>query len=261
MGGIQQNENNNKRPVVRYLLYLLVVVIIIVGAALAKYISSLSGTDKARAAEFDYEISVSRNEKDKITNPDDDLIEFNETALNTTTDNETKQVKFLVSLYATSMLADAENCKFNNVARVIDVTVTNTSEVTVNAIIQYITVINNVSGDSGSGIVWCLFNEGDSYAGYNDILKKLGYKSISSVPADYDTLIDELNTANDKTLEDWNNAAVLNPNGNLKTLTIVFWAEHEAVAASGWDFEEPGTSSSGPLEQNIYIDYAVTQVD
>ena len=104
MGDIQQNENNNKRPVVRYLLYLLAVVIIIVGAALAKYVSSLSGADAARVAEFDYEISVSRNTLDTITNPADTLIEFNETTLNTTTDNDTQQVEFLVSLYATSML-------------------------------------------------------------------------------------------------------------------------------------------------------------
>lgn len=259
MGDIQQNENNNKRPVVRYLLYLLAVVIIIVGAALAKYVSSLSGTDTARVAEFDYEISVSRNELDEITKPDDGLIDFNKTTLNTTTDNDTKQVEFLVSLYATSMLADTENCEFDEVARVIDVKFTNTSEVTVNAIIQYITEIDNVSGDSGSGIVWCLFNEGE-YTGYNDILGKLKYTSTSAVPS-YNTLIDKLNDANDKTLEDWNNAAALNPNGRAKTLTIVFWAEHEAVAASGWDFEEPGDSNSGPLEQSIVIDYAVTQVD
>jgi len=261
MGDIQQNENNNKRPVVRYLLYLLAVVIIIVGAALAKYVSSLSGTDTARVAKFDYAINVSRNTLDEITNPDDGLIEFNKTALNTTTGNDTKKVEFLVSLYATSMLADAENCEFDEVARVIDVKFTNTSEVTVNAIIQYITEIEKVNGDSGNGIVWCLFNESDNYANYNNILGKLGYTSTSSVPADYDTLIGKLNTANDKTLEDWNNAAALNPNGSAKTLTIVFWAEHEAVAASGWDFEEPGTSSSGPLEQSIYIEYAATQVD
>jgi len=261
MGDIQQNENNNKRPVVRYLLYLLAVVIIIVGAALAKYVSSLSGTDAARAAKFDYEINVSRNELDEITNPDDDLIEFNKTTLNTTTGNDTKKVEFLVSLYATSMLVDAENCEFDEVARVIDVTVTNTSEVTVNAIIQYITEIEKVNGDSGNGIVWCLFNESDSYADYNNILGKLGYTNTSSVPADYDTLIGELNDANEATLVDWNADATLDPNGNSKTLTIVFWAEHEAVAASGWDFEEPGTSNNGPLEQSIYIDYAVTQVD
>ena len=264
MGDIQQNENNNKRPVVRYLLYLLTAVLIITGAALAKYASSLSGTDTARVAKFDYGISVSRNEKDKIDDPYDGLIDFVDGGtLNTTTGNDTKQVEFLVSLYATSMLVDAENCEFDEVARVIDVTFTNTSEVTVNAIIQYITEIEKVNGDSGNGIVWCLFNEDDSYTGYNDILGKLGYASTSSVPADYDTLIGELNDANDKTLEDWSNAVALNPNGSAKTLTIVFWAEHEAVAASGWDFEEPetGNGSSGPLEQSIYIEYAATQVD
>jgi len=254
MGDIQQNENNNKRPVVRYLLYLLAVVIIIVGAALAKYVSSLSGADAARVAEFDYEISVSRNTLDTITNPADTLIEFNETTLNTTTDNDTQQVEFLVSLYATSMLADAENCEFDEVARVIDVTVTNTSEVTVNAIIQYITEIDNVSGDSGSGIVWCLFNEGE-YTDYNDILGKLKYTSTSAVPS-YNTLIDKLNDANEETLADWYADAVLDPNGNSKTLTIVFWAEHEAVTARGWNFD-----GSSPLKQSIVIDYAVTQVD
>ena len=264
MGDIQQNENKNKRPVVRYLLYLLAVVIIIVGAALAKYVSSLSGTDTARAAKFDYEINVSRNGLDTIDDPYDAKIDFNMTdgvGLNATTGNGSQQVEFLVSLYATSMLADAENCEFDKVARVIDVTVTNTSEVTVNAIISYIDEIFKVEGDTGNGIVWCLFNESDSYADYNNILGKLGYTNTSSVPADYDTLIGELNDANEATLVDWNADATLDPNGNSKTLTIVFWAEHEAVAASGWDFEEPGTSNNGPLEQSIYIDYAVTQVD
>ena len=269
MGDIQQNENNNKRPVVRYLLYLLVAVTIIAGAALAKYVSSLSGTDTARVAEFDYEINVSRNKLDEISNPDDGLIEFVDSstdpdALNTTTDNDSQEVKFLVSLYATSMLADAENCEFDEVARVIDVKFTNTSEVTVNAIIRYIDEIEKVAGDSaGNGIVWCLFNAADNYADYSDILKKLGYADTSSAPADYNTLISDLNAANDETLEDWNNAAVLDPNRSSKTLTIVFWAEHEAVTDSGWDFEEPetGNSSSGPLEQSIKIDYAVAQVD
>ena len=259
MGDIQQNKNNNKRPVARYLLYLLVAVMIITGAALAKYASSLSGTDTARVAKFDYEISVSRNGLDTIDDPYDDKIEFvdsstNSNALNTTTDNDTKQVEFLVSLYATSMLADAENCEFDKVARVIDVTFTNSSEVMVKAIIQYITEIAKVSGDSGSGIVWCLFNEGE-YNGYNDILVKLKYTSISAVPS-YNTLIDKLNDANEETLAAWNADAALDPNTGEKTLTIVFWAEHEAVTASGWDF-----TGSSPLEQSIKIDYAVTQVD
>jgi len=270
MRNIQQNENN-KLPVVRYLLYLLVVVTIIAGAAFAKYISSLSGTDKARAATFDYEINVSRNTLDKITNPDDDKIAFVDsnsvpTALNTTTDNPSKQVEFLVSLYATSMLADAENCEFDEVVRVIDVTYSNNSEVTVNAIISdtlsNIDEIGNVAGGTGNGIVWCLFNEDDNYADYDDILTKLGYASISSVPSGYDLLIDNLNAANAKTLAAWNADAVLAPNTGEKTLTIVLWAEHEAITAYGWDFEElVNNSSSGPLEQSIDINYAVTQVD
>ena len=254
MGDIQQNENN-KRPVVRYLLYLLVVVTIIVGAALAKYVSSLSGTDTARAAKFDYEISVSRNTSDKIDDSYDDKIEFVDGGtLNTTIGNGSQQVEFLVSLYATSMLADAENCEFNEVARVIDVTFTNTSEVTVSAIIQHIDEISKVVGGSGNGIVWCLFNEGD-YTDYNDILRKLSYADTSAVPG-YNTLIDDLNTANDVTLADWSDAAVLDPNTGKKTLTIVFWAEHEAVTAHGWNFD-----GSRPLEQSIDIDYAVAQVD
>ena len=250
MGDLQKNENKKKRPVVRYLLYLLVVVTIIAGAVptLAKYATSVSGTDTARAAKFDYELNVSRNALDKITNPSDGLIAFNANTLNTTTTNDTKQVEFLVSLYATSMLADAGNCKFDEVARVIDVTFTNTSEVTVNAIIQSIDDIA-----TGNGIVWCLFNEGDNYTGYGDILTKLGY-TTSTVPT-YSTLIADLNTANAATLAAWNAAATLAPNGS-KTLTIVFWAEHEAVADSGWNFD-----GSSPLEQSIDIDYKVTQVD
>jgi len=262
MGDIQQNENNNKRPVVRYLLYLLAAVTIIAGAALAKYVSSLSGTDTARVAKFDYEINVSRNTFDKIDDSYDGKIEFvdsstNPNALNTTTDNDSQQVEFLVSLYATSMLADADKCEFDEVARVIDVIFKNNSEVTVNAI-PSIAEIKEVAddGSAGNGIVWCLFAEGEYTGEYNDILGKLNYADTSSVPTDYNTLIDDLNTANAATLADWSDAAVLEPNGSSKTLTIVFWAEHEAVTAFGWDFD-----GSSPLEQSIDIDYAITQVD
>jgi|GEM_PF-2037617 len=268
MDDIQQNRNKRKRPVVRYLISLLAGVTIIAGVALSRYVSSVSGTDTVRAAQFDYEIHISRNTYDKIGAPYDAKIEFidnsnNPADLNTITSNDTKQVEFLVSLYATSMLADADACQFDEVVRVIDVTFTNTSEVAVNAIISNIADISKVDGGigTGNGIVWCLFHEADNYTGYGDILGKLNYPGTSSVPADYDILIDDLNKANAKTLADWNADNVLEPNTQEKTLTIVFWAEHEAVADSGWDFEKLVNNSSGPLDQSIHIDYAVTQVD
>lgn len=260
MGDIQNSEKKNKRPVLRYMMYILLVVSLVAGVAFSRYVTELSGNDSARAAQFDYAISVERNAADELTAPFDGYTDYwafdGGDGLNTSiAGGRNTTAEFDVALYATTKLSDPDAGNFDSTARVIDVTVTNNSEVAVRTLIKNLMEIPKIDSTDtdNQGIVWCLFD--GAYSGYDDIWAKLQAQGYT--PADdYNSLIEELNIANEKTLAAWNNDAVMAPGASEKTLTIVIWAEHSAVLDDGWNFD-----GSSPLNQTIDINYTVTQVD
>ena len=253
MSDIRQNDNDNKSPVIRYLVYLLIIVTVVAVVAFSRYATSLSGEDSARAAAFDYEITVKLNEKDPELAAKNKGREFTEGKFSSS--DPSADVNFAASIYATSKLKEAESCEFDDVARVIDVKITNNSEVAVDAIIRTITEIAGTTDNKG--IVWCLLNEGEFNTDltiYKNLLNRLGYNDFNAVPDNYAELKEKIKAKNAAALSDWNNDAALAPGGGTKTLTFVFWAEHEGAADYGWDFESE-------LEQSIDIKFIGSQID
>lgn len=239
-----EKEKNQNSSYFRYVMYLLLLTFVLTGVTLSRYSSTLSEADTARVAAFDYVIEVEDAQGES-------LIDVGSSSIS-------NPVEFGLSLYATAKLSDAENCMFNDVARVVKVTITNNSEATVNAIINTLTEIEIEDGVDNR-IVWCLFDEDETFSGtnaiYGAILEKLDYDSASDadVPA-YSELIEDLNGANQDTIDIWNDNAVLNPNGVSKTLTFVFWAEHD----DDYVVSNPLLLT---LTQPIALDFTVSQVN
>lgn len=223
-----------KLPVARYAIYLLIVPLTIVGTTYARYASTVSGTASARAAKFDTTVTVSDVDGEEI-----DLIALP------------------LLLNATVKLSDAENCAFDDNVGVWNVTVRNNSEVVVRA------AITKITEQTEKGILWCLFQEEDLAAksesdgggvGYEDIMAKLGYSSLKSVPDIYSNLEDVLKWTNADTVEDWSNTVI--GIGDSKTLMIIFWAEYDGV--STYNAMAEGLKE---LEETIDIQFAVSQIN
>jgi len=251
MNTIQKNENKNKSSVIRYLLYLLLVVSLVSGVAFSRYSSTAAGQDSARVATFAYEVAVELNDSDPEKRAKGEREFTSDSFLST----DVTPAKFDVSIYATSKLYEAGECEFDDVARVFDLKFSNHSEVKIRALLRSMTEMQE------NGIVWCLFNEEDFDSQkniYDNIVKQLGYDSLSEVPDKYSALETELQDKNTDTLDAWDSSAALEPNEGTKTLTFVIWAEHDGVKDyADWDF----TSEEGPFEQSIEIKFTVTQVD
>jgi len=214
MSDIHINDNKKKLPVIRYIIYLLLVTSIVTGVSLSRYITTLTGTDKARVAEFSYEITGPlEQEKEGV-------------------------YESYVPIYATSKLTEADKCMFDDVAVVREVVVINNSEVAVHAGIS-----NIYDMTTAKGIVWCIFDEDDSFdpdasttAIETAIKEKLTDSGYATVPSGYNDLVNALINTNQKTIDAWNSKADIgfSPN-NTRTLTAVFWAEHDGIMANWVD--------------------------
>lgn len=210
----QRREHKKEIPVIRYMLYLLVATSIVSGVTLSRYTSSTSGSDTANVAKFEYSIDITdQNSTGTLT--------FDSLSLN---------------IYATSKLSDAENCMFDDVAVVRQITVTNQSEVAVSLELS-------MAGMDEDGIVWCVFDGSyaDAVTGtiYGTIRTKLG----GAAPSDFSALWSALAQANADTTAAWNNGANLGV-GESKTFTVVFWAEHEPARDVGGWYDKDVVSSS-----------------
>lgn len=251
MGKNGENENMNRRPVIRYLIYLLVAAILVAGAALSRYATTLSGTDTARVATFDYEVTVEDKDDNEVDVASDGL----------------------ATMYATAKLSDADNCLFeeDGVTVVRQIIFTNKSEVAVNAAISGILDMNNADG-----IAWCLFDENDGFDPLqitstttyieDAITKKLKDFGYPSIPADYSNLINALIDVNKQTIKEWNlnadlDTAVSSTLSNTRTLTIVFWAEHDGVKAYKTD-KGINPDANNPITiSGLNLRFTVTQID
>lgn len=223
MKGSQRRENNKKIPIIRYMLYLLVATSVISCVTLSRYVSSVSRVETARVAEFGYSVAIT----DPISGSAFDSLGL--------------------SIFATSKLSEAEDCMFDEVAVVREITVTNESEVAVSAELSIDEIESN-------GIVWCIFD--GSYkdvVGTDEIYKTIEKQLAGVDTTDFNTLKAALIQVNSNTIGTWNSDVNLGI-GESKTLTIVFWAEHEPTKDVGGWYDDDVTSPA-----NLTV--TVSQID
>lgn len=218
-------ENIKEAPVLRYMVYLLIVTSIITGVTFSRYATSFSVRDTARVAQFVYDVA--------ITDP-----------------HTTETVTVDPAIYATVKLADAENCLFDEVATVREITVTNESEVAVDTNLT-------IRDIDDSGIVWFIYNGSyaDMMSNDDNMYAMLKSALTSTDTTDFNALRNALQAINQQAIEEWNDDGELgfSTTNKAKTLTMVFWAEHDQAMVKGWDDHD--------LVSDVDLTVTVSQID